>query len=79
MNKARFQLLANKTYEAFEDMGATVEQVAQSIEQQLADAKEQVKFFTALRNDVSTHMGPITDKFNRERHMHRFAICHFPD
>ena len=64
---------ANRAYDQFESEKITVTMAARSAEERLALAELEVDKCRALRIDISTHMGKITDTFDRNKHTHRFA------
>ena len=65
--------LANSLYDEFEKQGLTAEQVIHHVEQLLFAAEKTAFNYHLLRCDISTHLGPITDRFNRNKHTHKFA------
>ena len=81
----QFKEFAGKIYTFFEEAGATVEQVAETVEATLKDVEDFAEDkgcrmyanVLALRTDISTHLGiSIHDKFDRKKHTHLFANAH---
>ena len=78
MNKIQIKRIkagANLAYDQFESEKYTVGQAARTAERWLASAETDDAQYEAkaFRNDISTHMGKITDTFDRNKHTHHFA------
>jgi|GEM_PF-3513891 len=76
MNKIQekaVKTFANLAYGQFETDKITVTVAVKIAEEWLALAELEAAKRRALRNDISTNMGKITDTFDRTKHTHHFA------
>ncbi len=73
LQKKAVKDFANKAYSQFENDEISLELAARKVELWILEADSNLVTLNALRNDISTHMGKITDTFDRNKHTHRFA------
>lgn len=60
-------------YARFMNKGLTVSAACNYAESQIAKHERQMEFYRNLRNDMSTHTGSGSAKFDPTKHTHRFA------
>jgi len=70
MNKNEFKTYANREYDSYEQKGITVRQTARDVEDRIKKAEARVGLLESLRNDISTHMGKPSARFDRKLHTH---------
>jgi hypothetical protein len=73
LNRDEFKLFAAHKYDEFEARGVSVELAAKEIESEIEKKEAGLHKLHMLRNDISTHMGAISDSFDRNKHTHNFA------
>ena len=73
IQKKAIKTFVNRAYDQFESEKITVTMAARKAEEWIALAESEVDKRRALRIDISTHMGKITDTFDRNKHTHRFG------
>ena len=73
MNKEIKKRFINKYYDDYEAEEFTVAQAAGQIERDIQVAIERHYLLNMVRNDISTHLGPTGDRFDRNKHTHKFA------
>lgn len=72
INKPYVKHFISRDYDQFEERSITVAQAVSEVEDRIRAAKIHLSTMEAMRNDMSTHLGRVTDTFNRNRHTHHF-------
>ena len=71
--KAGRRKFIEKQYDMFEKKGLSVQEALAVAENKIHASVERTGKCNALRNDMSSHMGNITDVFDRKKHTHGMA------